>query len=214
MSQVPPAQQALSALTSVEANDLDSSPPAPAAACCSVLTSPPCLQDLSASSALWSQACLSEPAMRPDPVRPVCVSAVSWGPRSSAARMGDKDPIALHRWHIESSPAGFCWVGDLEFGTLCLHLTLMVQSRLKFSGVCCFISVPFSVTTSWTRLKLVSAGGFWQKEESHNKLELVMSGLSSSTNGGLADVSFWCSPARLRHRFNLYTYAIHKHFQM
>lgn len=79
----------------------------PPVSCWFVLMSPLPLQDLSASSALWLQFCLSEPSTRPDLARgAVCVSAVAGAPRSHAAGMVDKDPVLLHCWHTESSLAG------------------------------------------------------------------------------------------------------------
>lgn len=73
-------------------------------------------------------------ATRPGPAT-VCVSAVSWGPRSRAARMGDKDPILLHRWHIQSSHAGFCWVGDLK-SVFTLHSNGAITTSVQSMSVC------------------------------------------------------------------------------
>lgn len=100
----------------------------PPVSCWFVLTSPLPLQDLSASSALWSQFCLSEPSMRPDLARAaVCVSAVVGAPRSRAAGTGDKDPILLHCWHIESSLAGGSVRGKSNQGLcVCISVSLMI----------------------------------------------------------------------------------------
>lgn len=100
----------------------------PPVSCWFVLASPLPLQDRSASSALWLQFCLSEPSMRPDLARAaVCVSAVAGAPRSHAAGMGDKDPILLHCWHIESSLARGSVRGKSNQGLwVCISVSLMI----------------------------------------------------------------------------------------
>lgn len=155
--------------------------------------------------------------MRPDPTRPgpaglfvflLCPGA----PEAVQPGWEIRIPSRCIAETLSHRRLGFVW-GHFEFGTLCVYVDGAITTGVL--SFCCVILVPFSVAPSRTGLGMVSAGGFFgRKEESHNKLELVMSALSSSADGGLADASFRCSPARPRHHFSRCTYAIHKHCQI
>lgn len=120
---------------------------------------------------------------------------VAGAPRSHTARMGDKDPILLHYWHVESSHAGVLWratpslclcvshrvlmsghnfsLSPLVFSLLRLLRLLHVGSCIKSQTRLLNRTNMYSETTwsldSFNNLSCCQTTDFWQRGEGQNK---------------------------------------------
>lgn len=111
----------------------------PPAACSFVLTSPFPLQDLSASSALCSQAVYLSPGRDPTwPGRCLCFCCGRGPPGAMQPGWEIRIPYCCIADILSHHLLGFCW-GQLKSGTLCLHFSLSDDFKGAITTSVCFL---------------------------------------------------------------------------